>query len=145
MSRPARVALTGIVATVIALLGVEPALAHGFSSVVYVDVARGDDGRVVTKLRLEYDLFVVSTADAGKDDPLFRAGTAAFDDQDDAGMAAALDAHADQAIRYVTDRFSVSSDGAACTATRAGDFTMGRPGYARASGKLRAGPTRRHT
>ncbi|MGC4859729.1 hypothetical protein ACLQ23_10765 [Micromonospora sp. DT41] len=30
-------------------------------------------------MELEYDLLVVSAADAGDDDPLFRAGTAAFE------------------------------------------------------------------
>lgn len=107
------------------LVGTEAASAHGFSSVVYADVTTGDDGHVRTRLGLEYDLFIVSAADALKDDPLFRAGTAAFDDRDDEAMAAALRTHADEAVEYVTDRFTVSSDGRACTATRAGDFTMG--------------------
>ncbi|MFI5889074.1 HupE/UreJ family protein [Actinoplanes sp. NPDC051513] len=125
MSRAVRTAVLLASFLGMIFLGAAPASAHGFSSVVYVDVTNGDDGHVRTKLSLEYDLFVVSTADASKDDPLFRAGTAAFDDRDDRAMAAAVTAKADEAIRYVTDRFTVSSDGQACTATRAGDFTMG--------------------
>ncbi|MFF5293674.1 HupE/UreJ family protein [Paractinoplanes globisporus] len=126
MPRPVRSALFLAVFLGITLFDAGPALAHGFSSTVYVDVAKGDGGKVRTTLGLEYDLFVVSTADAEKDDPLFRAGTDAFDGQDDGAMAAALDKHADQAVKYVTQRFTVTSGGKACTATRTGDFTMGR-------------------
>ena len=52
-------------------------------------------GHVRTELGLEYDLLVVSAADAENDDPLFQEGTAAFEDGDAAEQAAALDAHAD--------------------------------------------------
>lgn len=69
-----------VLAAAAAFLGsAQPASAHGFSSVAYVDVGDGGDGRLRTKLQLEYDLYVVSAADAGHDDALFRAGTAAFD------------------------------------------------------------------
>ncbi|WP_433369810.1 HupE/UreJ family protein [Actinoplanes sp. CA-142083] len=125
MSRPVRTAVLLASFLGMVLLGAAPASAHGFSSVVYADVTSGDDGHVTTKLELEYDLYIVSTADALKDDPLFRAGTAAFDDRDDQEMAAALNSHAGNAVKYVTDRFTVSVDGQACTATRTGDFTMG--------------------
>ena len=109
----------------IAFLSVGPAFAHGFTSTVYVHVTAGDEGHVRTKLELEYDLFVVSAADYEDDDPLFRAGTAAFDAGDTNGQAAALNAHAESAVTYVTKRFSVTSDGQACTPTRVGDFTIG--------------------
>ena len=87
------------------------ALAHGFSSVVYADVTSPERGHVRTELGLEYDLLVVSAADAEKDDPLFQAGTAAFENRDTAEQAAALDAHADSIVAYVTKRFGVA-DGA---------------------------------
>ena len=61
-----------------------PAFAHGFSSVVYVDATSPERGHVRTALGLEYDLLVVSAADDENDDPLFREGTAAFEDGDSA-------------------------------------------------------------
>src|SRR4051812_31468511 len=75
------------------LLTPASAFAHGFSSVVYVDVTAPARGHVRTTLGLEYDLLVVSAADAEHDDPLFKAGTAAFEDGDAAEQAAALEAH----------------------------------------------------
>src|ERR1700754_2086770 len=118
-SRTCRSVVIAIAAAAILFLSAVPALAHGFSSTVYVDVSSSDDGHVRTKLELEYDLYVVSTADYEDSDPLFRAGTAAFDNGDTAGQKAALDTYADPAVRYVTKRFSVTSDGATCTPTRA--------------------------
>ncbi|MFF7898343.1 HupE/UreJ family protein [Streptomyces sp. NPDC088817] len=127
MSSRVRRALVGITAAVIAFLGLgQPASAHGFSSVVYVHITGGDGGRVRTVLELEYDLFVVSAADAEHDDPLFRAGTAAFEAEDARAQAAAIESHSDSAVRYVTERFSVGARGKACTPSRAGDVTMGR-------------------
>ncbi|MET0424319.1 MAG: HupE/UreJ family protein, partial [Actinoplanes sp.] len=102
-----------------------PAFAHGFSSTVYVHVAEGEPGHVRTTLELEYDLFVVSAADAKGDDPLFRTGNAAFDSRDTVAQAAALNAHAGTAVGYVTDRFTVSAGGRDCTAARSGDVTTG--------------------
>ncbi|MGW5352119.1 HupE/UreJ family protein [Streptomyces sp. NPDC004031] len=120
-------ALAAAAAAVTALLCLaQPAAAHGFSSVVYADVTGGGDGSLHTKLELEYDLFVVSAADAGHDDALFRAGTAAFESGDSASRAAALDAHRETALGYVRDRFSVSSRGRACVPEQSGDFRMGR-------------------
>ncbi|MFC9650903.1 HupE/UreJ family protein [Streptomyces sp. NPDC056937] len=127
MSRHVRRALAGVIAAVIALLSAGPsAQAHGFTSTVYADVTSGEGGHIRTKLGLEYDLFVVSAADSEDDDPLFRTGNAAFEDGDTAAQAAALNTHAKSAVAYVTQRFSVTSDGAACAPTRAGDFTMSR-------------------
>ncbi|WP_431947064.1 HupE/UreJ family protein [Actinacidiphila sp. bgisy167] len=127
MSQRVRRSFLWIIAAVIAILGLgqQPALAHGFTSTVYADVASTDGGRLRTTLQLEYDLFVVSAADAGHDDALFRAGTAAFDAGDSHAQAAALEAHAKSAVAYASRRFTVTSDGAACTAARAGGFTMG--------------------
>ncbi|MEU3182938.1 HupE/UreJ family protein [Streptomyces sp. NPDC006923] len=127
MSQRVRLGIIGIAAAVITFLGVgQPAFAHGFSSVVYAQVTTGDEGHIRTTLKLEYDLFVASAADYEDDDPLFRTGNAAFDAGDTTGQAAALNAHAKSAVKYVTDRFSVSLDGTACTPARAGDFTMTR-------------------
>ncbi|WP_305787835.1 HupE/UreJ family protein [Symbioplanes lichenis] len=120
MLRRISVIALGVAATAFSLLNAQPALAHGFSSTVYADITAGDEGHVRTKLELEYDLFLVSAADTQRDDPLFRSGTPAFEAGDTNGMAAALNAHADNAVRYVTERFTID----ACTATRAGDFTM---------------------
>ncbi|WP_405087356.1 HupE/UreJ family protein [Microbispora sp. NBC_01389] len=103
-----------------------PALAHGFTSTVYVHLASPQTGHVRTELQLEYDLLVVSAADAGKDDPLFRAGTAAFEAGDTAEQAAALDAHAGSVVAYVTERFRVAAGGAACAPTRDGGFAIGQ-------------------
>ncbi|MFC6018086.1 HupE/UreJ family protein [Plantactinospora solaniradicis] len=73
---------------------------------------------------LEYDLFVVSAADYEDDDSLFRAGTEAFDAGDTDGQGAALNTHRESALKYVTERFSVTSDGEKCRPTQVGDVTM---------------------
>ncbi|WBB70044.1 HupE/UreJ family protein [Micromonospora sp. WMMD812] len=129
MSRTIRRAVitfvVGIVAAWLTLLGATPALAHGFSSTVYANITPGDEGHIRTELELEYDLFVVSAADYEHDDPLFKAGTAAFEAGDAAAQAAALNTHLAAAARYVTERFSVTSGGGACAPTRVGDVTMG--------------------
>ena len=83
------------------------AYGHGFTSVVYVDATSPERGHVRTSLGLEYDLLVVSAADAQADDDLFRDGTAAFENGDAAQQAAALDAHAPTVVAYVTKRFAV--------------------------------------
>jgi hydrogenase/urease accessory protein HupE len=106
------------------LLSAAPALAHGFSSTVYADLTSPGTGHVRTELGLEYDLLVVSAADSQKDDQLFRAGTAAFEAHDAAGQAAALDAHAASVIAYVTRRFGVTAEGAACTPAQEGKFSV---------------------
>ncbi|MEU9891275.1 HupE/UreJ family protein [Sphaerisporangium sp. NPDC051011] len=109
---------------VVALLGAAPAFAHGFTSTVYVDLTSPATGHVRAALGLEYDLLVVSAADAEKDDPLFRTGDAAFKAGDTARQAAALDAHADSVVAYVTGRFGVTAEGKACTPVRDGGFTI---------------------
>ncbi|MFC0507459.1 HupE/UreJ family protein [Micromonospora costi] len=119
-------AAVGIAAAVITVLTAAPALAHGFTSTVYADVSSGDPGHVRTKLELEYDLFVVSAADQEDDDPLFRQGQPAFEDRDGPAMAAALNAHQRSTIEYVRKRFSVTSEGADCTPTQVGTFTIGQ-------------------
>src|ERR1700709_1078298 len=90
------------------LLPAASASAHGFSSVVYADITAPERGHVRTELGLEYDLLVVSAADAQHDDSLFKAGTAAFEDQDSAEQKAAIEAHPASVDAYVTKRFAVS-------------------------------------
>lgn len=125
MSRIARfLALTALAALVTVVLGTASAQAHGFSSTVYVALTSPAKEHVRAELGLEYDLLVVSAADAEKDDPLFKDGTAAFESSDSAQQSAALTKHADAVVRYATERFTVTASGQACTATRDGDFTM---------------------
>lgn len=124
--RTIAIVVAGFAAALISLLAAQPAQAHGFSTTVYVKVTGDPDGHVRTALELEYDLYVVSAADAEKNDPLFREGNDAFDARDTPGQAAALNKYADSAIKYVTDRFTVTSDAKSCTPTRANDFTIGQ-------------------
>ncbi|MFG1838139.1 HupE/UreJ family protein [Micromonospora sp. NPDC049175] len=115
----------GIAAVVLPFLAAGPASAHGFSSTVYAKIMAGDEGHIRTAMDLEYDLLVVSAADSGHDDPLFQAGTAAFDAGDGDAQAAALKSHSSTVLRYVSDRFSVSARDAACRPTQVGDATIG--------------------
>ncbi|MGW0572191.1 HupE/UreJ family protein [Streptomyces tauricus] len=128
MSHPVRRPLAVLAAAVfLILLGLgRPASAHGFTSTVYVHVTDGDHDRLRTELKLEYDLLVVSAADAGHDDPLFRAGTEAFDAGDADAQGAALNAHHATAVDYVTRRFTVTAGDEACRPAPAGGFRMGR-------------------
>ncbi|MFF4774727.1 HupE/UreJ family protein [Microtetraspora fusca] len=126
---PAARRRAGVVIAAVAvavLLSAAPALAHGFTSTVYAGLTSTEAGHVRTELQLEYDLLVVSAADNAKNDQLFLAGTAAFEAGDAAEQAAALDAHADSVVAYVTERFGVTAGGKACTPVRDGDFTIGQ-------------------
>ncbi|WP_203750718.1 HupE/UreJ family protein [Cellulomonas chitinilytica] len=122
--RPALVLGCLAAALVTAVLGAAPAAAHGFSSTVYTDVTAAGQGHVRTALELEYDLLVVSAADAAGDDALFQDGTAAFEDGDPTAQADALEAHADAVLAYVADRFTVSSADEPCTPAVDGDVRM---------------------
>jgi hypothetical protein len=94
---------------------------------VYIAMTSPEKGHVRTELALEYDLLVVSTADAEHDDALFRAGTAAFDGGDATARAAALDAHARSVDAYVNARQRLTvKDGKACTPTRDGRVRITR-------------------
>jgi hypothetical protein len=114
-----------VVAAAILLLTAGSAFAHGFSSVVYVDATSPERGHVRTVLGLEYDLLVVSAADTQHDDPLFRAGTPAFDDRDEPAMAAALTAHRASVLKYINahQRLTVK-DGTACAPSWNGRVRM---------------------
>lgn len=117
-------ALAAAVAAV--LLSAAPAPAHGFTSTVHADLTSPEAGHVRTELGLEYDLLVVSAADYEKNDALFQAGNAAFENGDTARQAAALDAHADSVVAYVADRFGVTAEGERCTPVQDGDFAIER-------------------
>ena len=112
-------------AALILLVAPGSAFAHGFSSVVYVDATSPARGHVRTVLGLEYDLLVVSVADAQHDDPLFRQATPAWEDRDSAREAAAFDAHAGSILAYVTARFGVTVKGKACTPAQDGGVRIG--------------------
>ena len=124
LPRAVPVLLAGIVVALLGALVAAPAAAHGFSSVVYIDVSSTTSGHVHSQLQLEYDLLVVSAADAGHDDPLFQDGTAAFNDGDAVAQAAALEKHADTVLDYVASRFTVTSGDEPCIPKQVGDFTM---------------------
>ncbi|MFB9315535.1 HupE/UreJ family protein [Nocardioides plantarum] len=99
--------------------------AHGFSSVVYADVTSPQSGTVRVALELEYDLLVVSAADAQGDDDLFEEGDGAWQDGDLPGQVRALRDHSSTVLDYVTARFTVTADGRSCTPALHGDYTVG--------------------
>jgi hypothetical protein len=113
-----------LAAAAIVGFGVTPASAHGFSSAVYVTMTSPEKGHVRVDLGLEYDLLVVSAADSQDDDPLFQAGTAAFNDGNPKQQAAALEAHIASVVSYVGKRFMMSSGGGLCVPKTAGPITM---------------------
>jgi len=93
-----------------------PAEAHGFASVVYADASPTGDRGVRVRLGLEYDLLVVSVATSEKDDPFYEEAQPAWNDGDDARMAAAVRDHRASIEHYLLDRFTVAGyGGARCT------------------------------
>jgi hypothetical protein len=128
MRRPMthRVASIAATAAALLLLTTTSAFAHGFSSVVYLDLTAPERGHVRTELGLEYDLLVVSAADTQKDDRLFREAQPAWEARDRAKETAALNAHADTIVAYVTKRFAITQEGKPCTPARDGGWRIGR-------------------
>jgi hypothetical protein len=122
--RRAYAVVFAVVFAAAAVLGAVPALAHGFSSTVYVDVSSPETGQVRADLGLEYDLLVVSAADNEKDDPLFQQGNSAFEAADPAKQTAALYAHARSVVKYVTGRFGVTVASGACIPVQHGGFRI---------------------
>jgi uncharacterized membrane protein len=120
-----RTTFAAVAAAAVIALGMAPALAHGFSSVVYVDATQPEKGHLRTQLGLEYDLLVVSVADTQKDDPFFQEGNAAFDAGDPVRQLAALKTHAASVLKYVNERFTVASGEQSCAPQQVGDFTVG--------------------
>jgi hypothetical protein len=124
MRRGAVVVLIAIAIAVLWPFTAPAAEAHGFTSVVYARITSTAPGEVRARLELEYDLLVVSAADAEHDDDLFRDGTDAFENGSSADRASALEAHAQDVVRYVGHRFSVTSAGDVCTPRQVGRITM---------------------
>ncbi|MDQ0894518.1 HupE/UreJ family protein [Agromyces ramosus] len=108
-----------IAATASAMLPSLSAAAHGFSTVVYVDASAPSDDTVRTELGLEYDLLVVSVADQEDAPQFFEDGMDVFQTGDE---ASALNAHADEIVQYVTERFAVSAGGRPCEPTPVGEI-----------------------
>lgn len=107
------------------LLSANEASAHGFSSVVYANVASPAAHKVQVKLQLEYDLLVVSVATSEKDDAFHSEGQPAWDDGDYPGMVKAAEGHLSSIGKYVFDRFTVAAyGGAACTGTLEHNVTV---------------------
>ena len=109
---------------VLQLVAGAPARAHGFSSTVFVDLTSPERGTVRAELGLEYDLLLVSVAEAEGDDALFQEGQPAFDAGDDAAMASALEDHRDSVLAYVAGRFEVLADDAPCPPAPYGQVRM---------------------
>lgn len=107
--------LLAVVTFGLILLAAEPAQAHGFTTVVYVDATAPRADHVRTTLGLEYDLLLVSVADTQKDDAFYREGQPAWDDANYAAMASALDDHAASVLAYVGQRLHLSAGGHPCT------------------------------
>ena len=93
-------------------LGAGAAFAHGFTSVAYADARSAGEGAVAVELKLEYDLLIVSAADSERNDPLFRAGTEAFEAGDLDAQARVLNDETETVLAYVSDRFGVAPGGA---------------------------------
>ncbi|WP_426245433.1 HupE/UreJ family protein [Nocardioides sp. LHG3406-4] len=106
------------------LLPLSRAEAHGFSSVVYADLTAPSQGHVRVELGLEYDLLLYSVGDTQQDDLLVKSGQPAWETADFPGMTKAANDHAASVLAYVDDRFGVSVDGAACTPSQDGHFTV---------------------
>jgi hypothetical protein len=113
------------VCVLLGLVSAGPALAHGFSSTVYVDVKAGaQPGHVRTELDVEYDLFIVSVADLENDDPLYKAGMPAWDDGDLPAQQRALNDHKTTAVKYLTDRFVLAAGRTDCVPEQVADFVV---------------------
>ncbi len=116
--------LTLLLGVALGLLGAGAASAHGFTSVVLADVSAPEEGLVRTELGLEYDLLVVSAADAQEDDPLFQDGTAAFESGSAEEQVAAIETHMGSVLAYVTERFTVDAAGSTCAPQESGEVRI---------------------
>lgn len=114
-------AVTSLIAASLVALSAAPADAHGFSTVVYANATASADDTVRTELELEYDLLVVSVAENEDAPQFFEDGMDVFQTGDE---ESALDAHAEEIVDYVNDRFAVSAGGEPCTSTQVGDFDV---------------------
>lgn len=127
MSSVFRRSYAGVLLLLLLVLVVLPwgrADAHGFSSTVFADVTSPVGGVVRVDLGLEYDLLVVSVADAQDDDDFFQEGDGAWQAGDLPGQVEALRDHVNSVLAYVTERFEVTAEGTACTPTQHGDWDV---------------------
>lgn len=113
-----------LLALLVVVLAVPNASAHGFSSVVYADVTGVGEGRIAVSLKLEYDLLVVSAADAQGRDDLFQDGTSAFESHDIETQAAVLARYQEPVMSYVAQRFTVSTGEADCPISQTDEATV---------------------
>lgn len=100
-----------------------PALAHGFTSVVYADLSSPSAGTVRVDLQLEYDLLVVSAASVDSTDPSFTKRTPASSVTEPAEQERILRAHAADVEAYVAERFRLTAGDQACTGTITDDIS----------------------
>lgn len=101
-------------------LATTPAAAHGFTSVVYVDASEPDGDTIRTVVELEYDLLVSSVARYADAPEFYQDGMDVWQTGEE---ASALNGYADPIVVYVSERFSVTSDGADCDPRQAGELT----------------------
>ncbi|WP_194410585.1 HupE/UreJ family protein [Microbacterium cremeum] len=126
--RPAHRPLVRLVFAVLALAvglaaspaAATPAAAHGFSSVVYVQASALGGDTVGTVVELEYDLLVSSVAQYADAPEFSQDGMDVWKTGEE---ASALNAYDDAIVAYVTARFGVSADGAACDPRQAGELS----------------------
>ncbi|MFD7306642.1 HupE/UreJ family protein [Promicromonospora sp. NPDC059942] len=122
MRRSLTVAAASALLALLTLPALAPSAgAHGFTSTVYADASTPEPGVVRTELALEYDLLVVSAAEYQDDRAFFDEGMALWETGEE---PTALAAHADTVLGYVTDRYEVTADGAACAPAQVGDFEI---------------------
>jgi hypothetical protein len=105
------------------LTPVGPAQAHGFTTAIYVTASSPVADHVQLDVGLEYDLMLVSVADAQDADPFYRQGQPAWEDADFPAMTAALSAHSDALRGYLQSRLTVAYGGAGCTLGELGGFS----------------------
>lgn len=124
MFRSCSVALA-FLAALFALFGIpSPAGAHGFTTVVRASVSSLAPDAVRVRLGLEYDLMLVSVADAQHDDPFYRAGQPAWEHAGYPAMVRAVQDHRDAVAAYVGERFTITYAGSACTPTLGSDISV---------------------
>ena len=110
-----------LLAGVATVLTAQPAAAHGFSTTVFADASSPQEGVVRVTLGLEYELLVVSVADSEKAPQLYEDGEAVFQTGDE---ITALGPHTPEILRYVDDRFTVTTTTGECTPAQVGDWSV---------------------
>jgi hypothetical protein len=100
------------------VLSAGPAVAHGFTSVVYAKVTSAQENHVEVALGLEYDLLLVSVAAEEDDDPFYREGQPAWEEGNYPGMIKAVQDHRASVLAYLAEHLTMrTAAGAVCTPT----------------------------